>query len=153
MVGPIWALPSCHAEPAGDGGFGERLGHIGESLLERFGVNAGGADRLPGDPVLPGLKLVHPLGGELGLDPVLDGLGLLLGFLNEPLQGTQFFDFAFHLVHAHGVLSFQLMWGASAAGGFCLLASHGFGNPVPLLPVVFYPFGPSPLGRCCSLLT
>ena len=62
-------------------------------------------------------------------------------------------DFAFHLVHAHGVLSFQLMWGASAAGGFCLLASHGFGNPVPLLPVVFYPFGPSPLGRCCSLLT
>lgn len=61
---------SCDAEPAHGGGFGERLGHLRESLLKRLAVDAGGGDGLPAYPVLPGPQLLHPLGGEMGLDAV-----------------------------------------------------------------------------------
>lgn len=110
-VGPVWALPSCHAEPARGGGCGEPLHHIGQRRLEGFPIQPGTCDSFPGDPVLPGLEFVQTLGGELGLDSVFDGLHLLFGFLNESLQGAQFPDFAFHLVHTHDVIPFRLMWG------------------------------------------
>ena len=99
----VWGLSLRHAEPARGGGFGERLGHLRESPLKRLAVDAGGGDGLPAYPVLPGPQLVHPLGGKRGFDAVLDGLRLLLGFLDQALELPQIPALALQFAHAHDV--------------------------------------------------
>lgn len=88
---------SCYAEAAGGCGLGEPLHHIGQSRLEGLAVQPGGRDRFPGDLVLTGPQLLRI--AHVGLDSVLDGLGLGGGFLNEGLELPQLPDLALDLVH------------------------------------------------------
>lgn len=104
--------------------FASRRYHPDVYLLKRLAVNAGGGDGPPAYPVLPGPQLVHPLGGEMGLDAVLDGLRLLFRFGNQVLELPQLPALALQFGCAHDVLSFHSI--DQAAGGFCVLAPMAF---------------------------
>lgn len=137
---------SCHAEAA-DGGFScERFGHVRHCLSQGAGVDSGGLYRSPGHPVFPSpqfLRIAH-----VGLDRVLDGLGLLLGFLDQGLQLAQLPDLAFEFVIAHGMYLLLFLW--VRRRGASVLLGYPFENPVPPLSLVLYLAAfsnwPDPLG-------
>ena len=100
-VCPNWAhcRPSGHAEPPDGGFFGERCGHLRQGLAQGGGVDTGACDGLPCDFVLSGGDgLCVPHGG---LERVFQGLGLLLGFLDQGLELAQLPGLTLHFLATH----------------------------------------------------